>query len=213
MNKLKSALLILATILSAAPAFAQARTYQKTLGGKPKSTLTISESKSGDNYIAKITEGSKVEIHTMDASRKTIAFQIIDKSNGTDAKVTLQDGIYTFTGQFKGKKIDRTEKTNGYPWYQNPKINGVKFFKGKKGFKFECIRPTEFDRFTLKSEDKGTQTIDGMTVTQILNSNTGPFAGAWTASYCFDVNTGLFVLYKSVEGAPGTPETKIIIKQ
>lgn len=211
MRKLKNAMLILTAVICAAPAFAQTRTYQKTLGGKPKSALTISETKSGDNYIAKIVEGSRVEIHTMDASRKTVAFQIIDKSDGTDAKVSLKDGIYTFTGQFKGKKIDRIEKSNGHPWYQNPKINGVKLFKGKTGFKIECIRPTEFDRFTLKSDDKGTQVIDGFTVTQIQNTNTGAFAGIWTASYCFDVNTGVFVLYKSVEGAPGTPETKITI--
>lgn len=213
MNRLKTAMAVIATVICTIPAFAQTKTYQKTLGGKPKSTLTLSERRSGDKIIATLTEGSKIEIHTMDAGRKTLSFQIIDKSKNTDALVVLKDGIYTFSGQFKGKKVDRTEKSGGNPWYQNPLINGVKMFKGKTNFRIECIRPTEFDRFTLKCDDKGTQTIDGFEVTQITNSNVGAFAGAWTCSYCFDVNTGEFVLYKSVEGAPGTPETKITIKR
>lgn len=177
------------------------------------STITMSESRSGDRTVARVTEGKRIEIHTMDADRTTISFQVIDPDKGTDATVTLNGGIYTFKGKLNGKTIDKTEKSSGHPWYQNPEINGIHLFKGKQNLKYDAIRPDNLDLSTLKSTDKGTQTIDGMVVTQLLTTNTGPFAGVWTCSYCFDPKTGVFVLYKSVEGAPGTPETKIRIKQ
>lgn len=213
MKRLDIIAFITLALFAASNASAQQRTYIKTLGDKQISTITMSESRNGDKIIARVTEGRRVEIHTMDAGRTTIAFQVIDPDKRTDATVTLNSGIYTIKGKLNGKAIDRTEKGSGNPWYQNPEINGVHLFKGKQNLKYEAIRPDNLDLSTLKNTDKGTQTIDGMEVTQLLTTNTGPFAGVWTCSYCFDPKTGVFVLYKSVEGAPGTSETKIRIKK
>lgn len=213
MKSCKTIFAVLLAALTIIPASAGTRTFTKTKGGKFVSTMTISEKSISGGYEAKFSEGSKYEIHTMDSKRMTTSLRIVNPGQKTDVTVTLKDGLFHFVGKIKGKDVDRTEKSSGDPWYQNPEINGLKFLKGKKDFKIQVIRPTEVDRFTLKSTDKGTETIDGFTVTHIMNTNIGAFAGAWKCSYCFDAKTGEFVLYKSVEGAPGTPETKIVINK
>ncbi|MCQ2174020.1 MAG: hypothetical protein MJY61_02665 [Bacteroidales bacterium] len=204
---------VAAAIFFTASASAETRYFTKTRGDKFISTMTISEKSIPGGFEARFGEGNKYEIHTMNSARMTTALRIVNPEKDTDVTVTLKDGLFHFKGKVRGKNVDKTEKSSGDPWYQNPEINGLKFLKGKKDFRIQVIRPTEVDRFTLKSTDKGTETIDGFTVTHIVNTNVGAFAGAWKCSYCFDVNTNEFVLYKSVEGAPGTPETKIVIKK
>lgn len=165
--------------------------------------------KSGDLLKYTITTGSRTEYFTMKKNFETVEYRVVDKTSNTDARVVRNGDVYTFSGKNKGKAIDRKEKSSGLPWYQNVEFNGYTVADGKRPVKFECIRYTEMDKHTMQVTNKGEEEVEGYRTIRVRASLTGALAGIWGCDYYYDVNTGQFVVYKGVEGGPGTPETII----
>lgn len=205
-----SALAAIATILSI-PSAAQNRSYIKTCG-KRTTNITWSGGKSGDGYKYTITTGSQKEYFTLNSKKQTTEWRLVDESKGTDYTVSLSGGIYTFTGKNKSKEVKKTEKSTGLPWYQNIEINGSGVLAGKSNVKFECVRPGNLDVHTMQANDKGVMEVEGFQARLLQATLIGPFAGMWSCDYYYDAKSGEFVVYKAVEGGPGTPETKIVRK-
>lgn len=177
--------------------------------GNKKVNVDWTIDKSGDLLKYTITTGSRIEYFTMKRNFETVEYRVVDKTNNTDARVVRNGDVYTFSGKNKGKAIDRTEKSSGLPWFQNVEFNGSSVADGKKPVKFECIRYTEMDKHTMQLTNKGEEEVEGYRTIRVRASLTGALAGIWGCDYYYDVNTGQFVVYKGVEGGPGTPETVI----
>lgn len=212
---MKKSILILAlaaivTVLSI-PSAAQSRSYIKTCG-KRTTNITWSGGKSGSGYKYTITTGSQKEYFTMDSQKRTTEWRLVNESKDTDFTVTLSGGVYTFTGKKKGKEVNKTEKSSGQPWYQNIELNGSSVLGGKSNVKFECIRPDNLDLHTMQVTDKGVMEVEGFKAKLLKATLTGALAGMWSCDYYYDASSGEFVVYKAVEGGPGTPETKIVRK-
>lgn len=184
------------------------RHYVLTCGSRTTNVDWILE-QTGSNIKATIQTGSRMEYFLMDSSFNTLEYRVVDKTTDTDAKVTRSGNVYTFSGKNKGKSINRTEKSSGLPWLQNVEFNGVGVAEPGKPVKFECIRYTDMDRHTMQVVNKGETEVEGIKATRVRASLTGALSGVWGCDYYFDSKTGDFVVYKAVEGVPGTPETTI----
>ena len=204
-------ILALVAFLAAASSYAfsqEVRHYVLTCG-KEKTNVDWTIQKSSGTLKATITTGSRKEYFTMNDRFETSEYRVVDATTDTDATVTRAGDTYTFKGRNHGKSIDRTEKSDGLPWYQNVEFNGATVADGKKPVKFECIRYTEMDRHTMQVVNKGETEVEGMKAVKVRASLTGVLAGVWGCDYYYDAATGQFIVYKAVEGGPGTPETVI----
>ena len=201
-----SLLLAAVAILSSG---AQEQRHYVLTQGNDKVNVDWTIDNSGDLLKYTITTGSRIEYFTMRKNYETVEYRVVDNTNNTDAKVVREGNVYTFSGRNKGKSIDRTEKSSGLPWYQNVEFNGATVADGRKPVKFECIRYTEMDKHTMQVVNKGEVEVEGYKTVRIRASLTGALAGVWGCDYYYDVTTGQFVVYKAVEGGPGTPETVI----
>lgn len=207
MRKFRTIVSIAVALLSFLPASARQRNFILTCGRKAVDVIwTINEF--GEWYDYTITTGPQKEHFTVDRKFRTFRYHIVNPAEKTDATVTREGGIYTFKGTFKGRPVDRTEESSGYPWYQNLEFNDPSEFEG--GYvTFECIRPTELDLYLLKATSKGRVKEGGYDCIRVRATVTGPLAGIWGCDYYYDANTREFIIYKAVEGPPGTPITMI----
>lgn len=177
--------------------------------GNNKINVDWTIDKSGDLLKYSITTGSRTEYFTMKKNFETVEYRVVDKTTDTDAKVVRDGNVYTFSGKNKGKSINRKEKSDGLPWFQNVEFNGSTVADGKKPVKYECIRYTEMDKHTMQVTNKGEKEVEGYRTIHVRASLAGALAGIWGCDYYYDVHTGQFVVYKGVEGGPGTLETVI----
>ena len=207
MKKLLISLILVAG--SALIAGAQEQRHFTFTCGKTVKNVDWTMDKSGSQLKYSIKTGNMTEYFVMDKDFNTVEYRVVDATTNTDAKVTREGNIYTFSGKNKGKEIKRTEKSSGLPWYQNVEFNGVKVADDKKPVKFECIRYTEMDRHTMQVVNKGPVDVEGYKTIWVRASLTGALAGVWGCDYYFDATTGEFLVYKGIEGGPGTPETVI----
>lgn len=207
MKKIIAITLLIAAAFSLAGA-QEVRHYILTCG-KDSRNVDWTIQKGGGTIKATITTGTRKEYFTMNDKFETSEYRVVDATTDTDATVTRSGDTYTFKGKNNGKPINRTEKSDGLPWYQNVEFNGATVADGKKPVKFECIRYTEMDKHTMQVTNKGEAEVEGMKAVKVRASLTGVLAGVWGCDYYYDAKTGQFIVYKAVEGGPGTPETVI----
>ena len=204
-------ILALVALLAATSSVAlsqEVRHYVLTCG-KQKTNVDWTIQKFPGGMKATITTGSRKEYFTMNDSFETSEYRVVDATTDTDASVTRSGDTYRFSGKNKGKSIDRTEKSSGLPWMQNVEFNGLSVVGSGKAVKFECIRYTDMDRHTMQVVNKGEAEVEGYKAVRVRASLTGALAGVWGCDYYYDSVTGDFLVYKAVEGVPGTPETVI----
>lgn len=195
-------------MLLAATSAAEAQTYRRTTG-KESCDIVWSKATKGQNTQVTIQSGNQSkDVYIIDAQRRTLSWHYVNASDKNDYTITLNKGVYTVQGKVQGKTVKRTEKSKGHPWYQNLELNGVDFV-GKKKQRFECFNPHEAKFYVMQASDEGVKKVEGLEARLIRATTTGLFAGIWHCDYYFDPKTGQFVVYKAVEGGPGTPETTI----
>ena len=193
-------LLAICSVMS--PATAQVKNFVSSCGDRSFSIVWDGNT---------VKTGSQTEYYTSDANGRTIGWRLVDSSDGTDVSVSLKDGKYILTGTFKGEKVNRTEKSKGNPWFQKIEMNGLGILKGKKDFKYECISARDLKFIVMSATDKGQEKAGGFDCIKIKSTlASGIFSGMWSCWFYFDIKTSEFVVYKSVEGGPGTPETTIV---
>lgn len=184
------------------PASARVRNFTSSCG-KQKTSIVW------DGNIVKT--GSQTEYYTSGADGKTTEWRLVDKSAGTDVRISMENGYYIITGTYKGDKVNRKEKSKGNPWYQKIEMNGYGPLKGCNSFKYECFGARDLKFYVMSATDKGPEKIEGKNAFKVKSTlANGLFAGMWSCNFFFDGGTSEYIAYKSVEGAPGTPETTII---
>lgn len=189
-------------------ALAQERIYISTCGKTRTAIKWSEENKDGKIYLHTV-QGVEVHEYVLDNSYKTESWKIVDTSSNTNLTISLKNGIYSISGIFKGKPISKTVKSKGKPWYQNIAYNAGLTLKNGKSVEYECFRPDNMKLYTMSATKKSVEKFDGKNAVRIEVGLTGIMSAFWSCDYYFDTVTLSFVGYKGVNGAPGTPETKI----
>lgn len=189
-------------------ALAQERNYISTCGKTRTAIKWSEENKDGKIYLHTV-QGVEVHEYVLDNSYKTESWKIVDTSSNTNLTISLKNGIYSISGIFKGNQISKTVKSKGKPWYQNIAYNAGLTLKNGKSVEYECFRPDNMKLYTMSATKKGVEKFDGKSAVRIEVGLTGIMSAFWSCDYYFDTVTLSFVGYKGVNGAPGTPETKI----
>lgn len=187
---------------------AQERIYISTCGKTRTAIKWSEENKDGKIYLHTV-QGVEVHEYVLDNSYKTESWKIVDTSSNTNLTISLKNGIYSISGIFKGNPISKTVKSKGKPWYQNIAYNAGLTLKNGKSVEYECFRPDNMKLYTMSATKKGVEKFDGKNAVRIEVGLTGIMSAFWSCDYYFDTVTLSFVGYKGVNGAPGTPETKI----
>lgn len=205
---MKHLIITLLSLFLTITTLAQERNYISTCG-KTRTAIKWSEgNKDGKIYLHTV-QGVEVHEYVLDNSYKTESWKIVDTSSNTNLTISLKNGIYSISGILKGKPISKTVKSKGKPWYQNIAYNAGLTLKNGKSVEYECFRPDNMKLFTMSATKKGVEKFDGKNAVRIEVGLTGIMSAFWSCDYYFDTVTFSFVGYKGVNGAPGTPETKI----
>lgn len=190
------------------PIFAQKRTYLSKCGDRQE-TIVWQEKKINGKIYLYVTQENEQHEYVMNMSFQTERWRVTNMQLQTDLTIELRNNIYSITGKFKGKSIEKTIKSNGYAWYQNIAYNAGVLLKDEKTVKYECFRPDNIKLYTMEAKAQGIELLNGMNAYKINVSLTGILSALWSCSYYFDPETLNFVGYKGVNGKPGTPETII----
>ena len=209
---MKHIIVIALTLFLAVFVMAQERNYISTCGKTKTSVKWSEEHKDGKIYLNTI-QGNERHEYILDNGYKTESWKIINPVSNTSLTVSLKNGKYSISGKFNGKPISKTVKSKGKPWYQNIAYNAGLTLKNGKSLEYECFRPDNIKLYTMSAVKKGIERFDGGHTVKIEVSLTGFMSAFWSCDYYFDTATLMFVGYKGVNGAPGTPETKISISR
>ncbi|MCQ2178315.1 MAG: hypothetical protein MJY42_05465 [Bacteroidales bacterium] len=180
----------------------------------PKKTYNVTWqiTHEGKNTCYVINTGSEKQYFTVTDKFLTLSWRLVNPDNSTDLTFKSENGSYVISGTLKGKKVQKTVKSKGYPWYQNLEFNGRQFSSTQEGSrkKFECFRPYETTFYVMEATDLGNESIEGFNAKHVKVNLTGAFAGMWSCNYYYDSKSSDFVVYTSVEGPPGTKETRLV---
>lgn len=205
---MKHLIIMLLSLFLTITTLAQERNYISTCG-KTRTAIKWSEgNKDGKIYLHTV-QGVEVHEYVLDNGYKTESWKIVNTSSNTNLTISLNNGIYFILGKFNGKPISKTVKSKGKPWYQNIAYNAGLTLKNDKSVEYECFRPDNMKLYTMSATKKGVEKFDGKNAVRIEVGLTGIMSAFWSCDYYFDPVTFSFVGYKGVNGAPGTPETKI----
>ena len=194
----------------AAFAMAQERNYISTCGRTKTAIKWTEEHKDGKIYLYTV-QGNERHEYIFGSGYKTESCKIVNTSSNTNLSISLNNRIYSISGKFNGKRISKTIKSKGKPWYQNIAYNAGLTLKNSKSVEYECFRPDNMKLYTMSAAKKGTEKLDGKNAVRIEVSLTGFMSAFWSCDYYFDTSSLMFVGYKGVNGGPGTPETKISV--
>jgi len=120
---------------------------------------------------------------------------------------------FQLVSTLNGKRISKTVKSKGKPWYQNIAYNAALTLNNGKSLEYECFRPDNIKLYTMSAVKKGIENFDGRNTVKIEVSLTGFMSAFWSCDYYFATTTLEFVGYKGINGGPGTPETIISVSR
>ena len=207
---MKHIITIVLILFLAAFAMAQERNYISTCGRTKTAIKWTEEHKDGKIYLYTV-QGNERHEYIFGSGYKTESCKIVNTSSNTNLSISLNNRIYSISGKFNGKRISKTIKSKGKPWYQNIAYNAGLTLKNSKSVEYECFRPDNMKLYTMSAAKKGTEKLDGKNAVRIEVSLTCFMSAFWSCDYYFDTSSLMFVGYKGVNGGPGTPETKISV--
>lgn len=177
--------------------------------GNEKAIIIWTESRKDGLIFLNTVQGDEVHKYTMTQDYNTTMWEYSNQSENTNIRVTLKNGKYQVNGVLKSKMYSKTYTTNRLPWYQNIGFNIGHSMKGKRSFKFECMRPDNLKLYEMQADSKEVIVHNGIREQQINVHLIGLLSKFFGCDYFVDLSSGHFVRYMGVHGAPGTPKTII----
>lgn len=199
-------------LLLSYPIYAQTTEYDYSCGDK-KAKITWSKSSKNNLIYLKTVQGSEVQTYMMTPDYHTISWEYSNQNENTNFKVVLRNGIYKINGILKSKPYSKAYTTHGVPWFQNIGFNIGYSIKKKPTFRFECIRPDNLKLYEMQADGKEIIVRNGIHEQRINIHLTGLLSKFFGCDYYINLPSGQFIQYKGVQGAPGTPETRITIRK
>lgn len=198
--------LILIVILALAALQLPAQEYKYSLSrGNSTGEVIYRASKEGGITSLFIQIEEQKSYHKIDAQNRNTYWRCVDPGKNMDIEIVLENGIYHITGTNNGKKIDRTEKSKGCPWYQNLAYLSGTVVPETGNVKYECFQPGAFSLHQMEAEIVSKESDSERTCVRAHPA--GISSKIFHADYFFSPKTRKLVGYKCAEGMPGTPVT------
>lgn len=111
---MKHIITIALTLFLTAFAMAQERNYISTCGRTKTAIKWTEEHKDGKIYLYTV-QGNERHEYIFGSGYKTESCKIVNTSSNTNLSISLNNGIYSISGKFNGKRISKTVKSKGKP--------------------------------------------------------------------------------------------------
>jgi hypothetical protein len=186
-------------------------TYRETVGETTTSFYWKVEEKEQQKIVS-VEEKGKSFINLCSDDGATWEWQLTDSDNKHDVIAKRQGNELTISGTCDGKTCEETVELDERPWYQPLSYSLRNFLSSdRKSISFWTIRADTLEVTTMKVEKQGEEEI-------LINEKTIPafkvelraegfYSHFWHGTYWYRKSDNLFLMYRSVHGPVGTPET------
>jgi len=189
----------------------------------------------GEWYQGVVTAGSKVWTNTYEVtsqdgevvgvvSNESEVWTVRNQVSGATTTLNVQSKTLTLVGKVEGntlrlegkkqaKEVKKSYSLDGKPLYAVPELSLKSFVvSGEKEVVFFSIRPDDLSGYMMKAIREAEETIDvngkSLQAIRVRVTLANWMSRFWSVFYWFD-REGNFLMYRGVNGGPGTPETVI----
>lgn len=187
--------------------------YRETVGDQVTPFTWSIEEEWGVVTITSYTE-RKSFVNRCLPSGDTVEWVIKDQAAGHDIRAIREKNLLHIRGTRKGKKYEETVALGSKPWYQPLSFSLHRFLRSSgNSISFWTVRSDKIEPIELEAVKKGEEKLqhNGKIVLaqKIEVRPTGLFSLFWHGTYWYRKSDQQFLLYRSVHGLPGTPETTV----
>lgn len=187
--------------------------YRETVGGMITPFYWKVEEQ-GKKRIVSVYENEKSFINLCSADGATWQWQLKDPDKKHDIIAKRQGNELTLSGVRNGETYEETVELDERPWYQPLSYSLGNFLRSdEKSRSFWMIRADTVEVTTLEVEKKGEEEIfvnqKAVVAQKVVLRPEGFYAHFWHGTYWFRKSDKIFLMYRSVQGLPGTAETVV----
>ncbi len=182
--------------------------------GKTAHTYSWKMDTQGNNVLITLVEPDATYTNLCAPDGSTLAWSML-ASPHTDVRAERKAEILHVQGSFQGQPVDKQLRLGNKPWFQSVSYalgRMVALERDKASFLF--LRSDKLELLAMRAELAGKEevaTTDGERVAaqRVRIKLDSLVAAFWEASYWFRLPDQVFLLYRGVNGPPGTDETVI----
>lgn len=182
--------------------------------GKTAHTYSWKMDTQGNNVLITLVEPDATYTNLCAPDGSTLAWSML-ASPHTDVRAERKAEILHVQGSFQGQPVDKQLRLGNKPWFQSVSYalgRMVALERDKASFLF--LRSDKLELLAMRAELAGKKevaTTDGERVAaqRVRIKLDSLVAAFWEASYWFRLPDQVFLLYRGVNGPPGTDETVI----
>jgi hypothetical protein len=161
-----------------------------------------------------VHEKNKAFVISCSDTGETRRYQVKDSDKNHDILAARQDDELKISGIRHGKVYSETVKLDKRPWYQALSYSLRTFLKSEDdAMTFWTIRNDTFEVTSLQAKKEGEEEVlvNGKKINahKVVLRAEGFYASFWHGTYWYRKGDMLFLMYRSVHGLPGTPETVV----
>ncbi len=191
--------------------------YNETVGEISAPFYWIVEERKQQKIIS-IHEEGKSFINFCSGDGRTWEWQLIDSDNEHNIVAKRVGNELKITGICNGKNCDKTMQLDERPWYQPLSYSLRNFLQSdKKSISFWTIRADTLEVTTMKVEKQSEDAIlikeKKVPALKVELRAEGFYSHFWHGTYWYRKSDNLFLMYRSVHGPVGTPETIVKLMQ
>jgi hypothetical protein len=170
------------------------------------------ERKQGDQVTVITRQKSEECTSVFDPQNESLLLLVKDINTKIEARRT-GDTLFV-AGTLNGRKVDRQYTLDGAPWYQVISYSLHDFVLGdRKEMEFWMLHPETFVPYKMRAVKEGIETISvcgrKVEVQKVRLRIKGALSLFWHGDSWYRTGDGLLVLYKSLNGPPGSSQTMI----
>jgi hypothetical protein len=164
--------------------------------------------------IVTVHEKKKSFVNLCLADGATWRWQLKDTDNNHDIIAERQGDELKISGIRYGEVYEETVELDERPWFQ-PLSYSLRDFLGseEESMSFWTIRTDTLEATTLQVKKEGEEeiSVNGKKIMaqRVELRAEGFFSHFWHGTYWFRKSDKLFLMYRSVHGSPGKPETVV----
>ena len=170
------------------------------------------ELKQGDG-ITVITRQKSEECTSEFTSRYESILMLVKDLN-TKIEARREGDTLSVIGTLRGRNVSRKYQLDSAPWYQVMSYSLHDFVLGdRKEMEFWMLHPDTFVPYKMKAVKEGIETISisgrKLEAQRVRLRIKGVLSLFWHGDSWYRAGDGVLVLYKSLNGPPGSPETSV----
>lgn len=187
--------------------------YRETVGEKITPFFWSHTIRGGRVEIVSETE-EKSFVNICLPGGETLEWRLLDRAAGHDIKASRQGNLLRLSGTKNHKEFQQSIALGDKVWYQ-PLSFSLHQFLGAVGDRIsfwsvraDNIEPVELEAIKV-GEEKISHNSQSVLTQKVEVRLEGMFSYFWHGTYWFRKSDKQFLMYRSVHGLPGTPETVV----